>query len=336
MRWSALHTAGFLAFGLAVLGLLNIAGRTAIHGPTPPQTMRIAYDDIAGKDAVSLGGSIGTAVDFEAMGVDGARFFNNGQDPFETEALVALILSRPEPPRLFLLVTSAQALHHDNALPALAGSYRRRFTYRFLHSAGDWGLIGNDWRQAFLSEAMPAIGNELRVPWHQAALHALIDIPPADPAIIADTRFIAPDAAMGLAQVQASAWQDAQKRVQYVAPETPERVAASLLRTVSLISASGNRAIVVVPPYIRELEHLLRNEDRATEDRFGRLLDDLELRGATVLDMRFSPAADYGHFLFRDASHLNAHGAKSISREIAERLRRDGVLSPPRAEKPRP
>ncbi|MBD59076.1 MAG: hypothetical protein CL808_03000 [Citromicrobium sp.] len=326
MRWSFPSALAFLLFGALVLGALNLAGRIPIHGPTPPQEMKAAFDRIAGKEAVSLGGSVGTAIDFDAMCLSGTPFWNNGQDLFEAEALVDLILSRPDPPRLYFLVISPTSLGHDNGLPSLGGTYRRRFTYRFLHAEGHWGLIGGDWRQAFQAQAMPAKGEQLRNPWHAALLDALQLLPPPDPGVLDDTRSIDPRQAPALAKATMAEWQENAEDVAYFDPQVGERTSAALLRIADRIDARGGRLIVVSPPYIDELVQPMQQAEWSRIDRFDSVLAQLEARGALVINEWDNRGTRYGLRHFRDPKHLNAPGARAFSRQIDTYLARKGIV----------
>lgn len=324
MRWTVRSALLFLALGAMALGALNLAGRVPVAGPTAPQVMQDRFAAIAGSKAVSLGGSIGTAVDFDAMCLDGAEFYNNGQDPFEIEALVELILARPAQPELFFVVVTPTSLSHDNGLPALAGANRRRTTYRFLHGEGRWDPIAGDWRQAFLSEAMPAIGHDLRDPWHEALLRLWQGRPAPDRAIDADTRTIDPRTAERLVDTQLAQWREDAHKVAYYDPGVPDRASASLLRTVMQVEASGSRAVIVVPPYLDELRREVFSRRWGQTERFDRLLDRLADRGAIIADFwnteEFAARFEY----FRDATHLNAPGAREFSRMLAAEIQRDG------------
>ena len=326
MRWSRLSVAAFLVMGLLVLGTLNIAGRLPINGPTEPQLMKQRYEAIAGKDAVSLGGSIGTAIDFDAMCVSGARFYNNGQDVFETEALVDLILSRPDAPQIIILVTSPASIGHDNGLPALAGAYQRRFTYRFLHGEGEFGLIDGDLRQAVFAEAMPAIGHHLRNPWHGAALRWLGRLPAPDVTTAADTRSIDPRQAEALAKAQVAAWQADATEIAYFDPHVHARTRAALLRIAEKVEDRGAQLVVVLPPFIDQMSDPLREAGWTKIDTFWPLLQDLERRNALVLNDWDNRAARLDPSHFRDAVHLNAPGAKEYSKKVGRELRRQKLV----------
>ncbi len=326
MSWSLRSTLGFLAFGLVVLAALNIAGRLPVSGPTEPQIMRERYAEVIGVDAVSLGGSTGTAIDFDAMCVNGARFWNNGQDLFEAEALIDFILAGRDPPNTFFLVLTPGAVAHDNGLPVQTGTYRRRFTYRFLQAEGHWGLIGGDWRQAFLAQAMPAIGSELRFPWLSWALRALNKVPPLSTEEPPDTASVVPAAADALAAAQMAQWESLREDTRYRDPAIERRTRAALIRMARRIRAADARLVIVIPPYIRPLADRMAQSDTAILSDFEQALVAAEAEGAVVERHFDDPAmqVDYGNF--RDAVHLNAPGARRFSRRLALDLAQRGLL----------
>ncbi len=326
MGWSLRPALGFFALGLIVLAALNIGGRLPVSGPTEPQIMRAKFAAVDGKDAVSLGGSTTTAIDFDAMCVDGAELWNNGQDLFETEALVDLILTGADPPGSFVLVLGPGAILHDNGMPVRAGTYRRRFTYRFLQGEGRWGLIGDDWRQAFLAQAMPAIGDELRQPWHGALLRYLNKVPPVDARIDTDTRHVEPAEADALAAVQMASWDTVAKDTAYDDPYVARRTRDALLRIASSVRSAGAQLVVVVPPYIPQLARRMQTSDTGMLGNFERALRDAEGEGAVV--MRYWDDVDTwsDYALFRDATHLNEPGSKVFSRQLARDLAIGRVL----------
>ena len=316
MRWSF----------RSVLAALNLAGRVPISGPTEPQKMQAKFDRIAGKEAVSLGGSTGNAIDFDAMCIDGAPFYNNGQDLFESEALIDLILSRPDPPRLFFLSTSPASQLYDNAIPGLANVYRRRYTYTFLQGEGEWGLIGDDWRQAMLAPIMPAVGQHLVEPWHIALLDALGRIPPPDPAVVHDTLSVPPEEADVLAKGVLAEWEAAAQAVTDADPTTPARTHQTLLRIADKVAAHGGQLVLVESPFIDEFNRPLQQADWFETDEFNALLRDLETRGAIVIDDWQNRATRYDAALFRDSAHLNAKGARIYSRRLEKILRSRGIV----------
>lgn len=333
MRWSLSSSLLFALFGLAVLGALNLAGRIAVDGPTMSQEMHATYEQVAGKDAVSLGGSVGTAVDFGAMCVSGTRFFNNGQDLFEARALVDLILSQPDHPELFFIVLSPGSIGHDNGLPVQAGTYRRRATYRVLQGEGRWDLIEGDWRQAFLAQAMPSIGQQLRDPWLGALLRHAGRVPaPVDPQIAADTASVDPAQAGELARIQAAEWRTLAEDTAYFDPNIERRTRAALVEMAQAVRRADARLIVVIPPYIAPLTEELHRSNRAMMADFAATVEAAEAAGATVLSSWGDEALSPNYALFRDAIHLNAPGAAVFSRRLARELEKRRIIPAQRCE----
>jgi len=314
-----------MACGLALWAVLNVAGRIGVDEPTRVQQMHAAYVAIAWKDAVSIGGSVATAVDFDAMCLSGTDFFNNGQDLLEVEAIVDHILADPAPPQVFMLVMVPGAQIVDNGRPPMDGSWARKSTYRFLQERGDWGLISGDWRQAFAAQAMPATGRSLSDPYYGLLLRILGRLPPPDPAREADTLAMKPRGANASATAMMTAQALDAKGIAYHDPDRAARGSAALLRTSAKLSAQGRQLVIVVPPVTEALarEMIAQNGEIVTE--FYRLLSRIDSPDTLVIDswrdLRYARNFSY----FRDHNHLNAPGARIFSRDLEKILQRRGI-----------
>lgn len=320
MGWNRLSVAAFLTIGAVLLGLLNLAGRLPINGPTEPQQLEAKFEKINGADAVSLGGSIGNAVDFNAMCVDGAPFYNDGQDLFETEALIELILAQADHPDLFFVVLGPSSLYHDNGLPVQGSVHRRRAVYAFLQGEGRWELIEADWRQALLAQAMPAMGDELGFPWRAILSGTIGQSHAHEPDLALDTVGIAPEDANSTGHLQARQWEEEIDATVFYHPEVFEETTQALLRTAKMIDQAGGQLIVVAPPNIAPLVSELRRSRHDLIVNYSAALTALREEGAIVLDHWGDAEYSTRYELFRDASHLNAIGADKLSRSVRNRL----------------
>jgi hypothetical protein len=101
-------------------------------------------------------------------------------------------------------------------------------------------------------------------------------------------------------------------------------------RLLALAGSRGIRVYWLLPPLAPRLQD--RRERDGAEAGYVRFVRSLQARhpSVTVLDARH---AGYDHTLFVDASHLDGRGAYTLSRDVADALRRD--LSGPVATGPR-
>lgn len=326
MRWSGRSAGLFIAFGACVLGVFNIVARMPINGPKPAQSMAIAYRNVPGRDAVSLGGSSARALDFEAMCIDGSRFFHSSQDAFEIEALVQLILSNERAPKYFFLVIAPETLHHDNASVAFSTSSRRRYTYQFLHSIGQWGLIDDDWRYAALSEAVPDYGDQFRFDLQEGLKIAFTGQTPRNFQAEDDKQAVTAEENTRMARQSATEWKELARKQAYFAPETLENAASAITRSVKRVQDADKQVIIVPPPYMLQLQLLMRSDVSAAAIRYERLMRETEALGAVVLDLRDLAATHLGPEYFRDAAHLNSIGSWLFSKKAGQELRHRGVI----------
>jgi len=119
MKLFVVKSAMFLA---ALIVVLNIAGRTADHfAPSDPweEVSRSSLEDLLEEsptlEAVVIGNSHASAIDFDALGMNGAMSLRPGSDLFETERAVAALTPRmPKLETVFLPVSYA-SFHLDNA-----------------------------------------------------------------------------------------------------------------------------------------------------------------------------------------------------------------------------
>ena len=115
----------FLVLALALIVGLNIVSRVFDDG-RQIDAMNALLDETSGKEAIIVGSSVGGAIRFDTLCLDGADFFFVIQDVFETQAMVELVLSRPDPPKKWFLALSPGATLYNNAVPASGRSHNRR------------------------------------------------------------------------------------------------------------------------------------------------------------------------------------------------------------------
>lgn len=130
-------------FGLGFLLLMALNGLSWLIDDTGEhRQMRDAVPAIQGREAVTLGGSIGVGVRFPQMCLDGADYYWNGQDLFEVAAVADMILDGPSPPRYWIVVAAPTAQSYDNGAPASERGGRRREFHRLLFRNGRFGTVG--------------------------------------------------------------------------------------------------------------------------------------------------------------------------------------------------
>ncbi len=317
-------------FGLGFLLLMVLNGLSWIIDDTGEhRQMREALPAIQGREAVSLGGSIGVGLRFPEMCVDGADYFWNGQDLFEVEAVADLILDGPAPPRYWFVVAAPTAQSYDNGAQASERGGRRREFHRLLFRHGRFGMVGGDWRQVLITALTPALGYDAWAGRFQMLRHqmGLAEAPPPPTDRAARDRLTLDPARAG---PEAEAFTDRQavqlQRMAYYDSSIPRRSEEALIRINQRIAATGGTMIVVTPPMTEAVrESTMRemgDQVRGFEAMLARLAED----GVVVSNHWRDPAFAESHDLFADNQHLNRAGAQVFSRSLADELRDRDIL----------
>lgn len=316
----------FLVLALALIAGLNIVSRVFDDG-RQMDAMNALLDDTSGKEAIIVGSSIGGAIRFDTLCLDGADFFFVLQDVFETRAMVELVLSRPDPPRKWFLALSPGATLYNNAIPASGRSHNRRITYRFLLENGRHGLIDGDWRQYAVTRASPALGYQ---DWRRRFQQMLVTVglrPPAEPIDTLIWRLqgtLDPELDGPLAESQVSDRLTDIKSIAYYDPGVSGRAAEAISDIDAQIQAAGGQLYIIVPPASPQMQASTRRHMDAELQTLWQSLDRIEGQGAVVVNAWRDPARIYPAELFVDPNHMNPEGARLFSRDIAATLEARG------------
>lgn len=320
----------FLAIGLVLFLGLNRLSEVFPERQGDLTRMHAALSRVPGRQAVTLGGSIGADVDYAAMCLDGADFYWDSQDLFEVAAFADLMLDRPAPPRYWLVMAAPTAEGIDNGSKASGRAGHRRLMHRFLAQAGKPGLINGDWREAFLATAVPALRDDVWRP-HLLALAHLAGVGPGPAPASAGARpraLLRLDPAVSAATAPADVQRRAERlaRIAYYDPHVPEQSTEALLRMNARIRARGGTMILVVPPMPTTVREATIKGLGPTVRDFNHRLERLARAGVVIVDHWADPAFAGRYELFQDNEHLNHDGAALFSRRLAEDLRARGVL----------
>ncbi|MCS6622567.1 hypothetical protein N0B44_06575 [Roseibacterium beibuensis] len=317
----------FLGLGFVLLMMLNGLSWLIDDGGQQ-RRMQAALRDVEGRDAVTLGGSVGIGLRYPQMCVDGADFYWDGQDLFEVAAVADLILDRPNPPRLWIVVAAPTAQSYDNGASASERGARRREFHRLLFRHGRFGTIGGDWRQVLVTALTPALGYDA---W-AARFHTILNrvglaAPAPQPDEAArDRRMLEPAAAAASAEAFIEQQSAHLERMAYYDGSIPRRAEQALVRMNQRIASSGGTMILVTPPMTEavraETEREMGEQVRGFDAMLGRLAAD----GVAVSNHWRDPAFGRRYDLFADNQHLNGAGAKEFSRVFVRELRDRGVL----------
>lgn len=317
-------------FGLGFLLLMTLNGLSWLIDDTGEhRQMREALPAVQGRDAVTLGGSVGVGIRLPEMCVDGADYYWNSQDLFEVAAVADLILDGPAPPKYWIVVAAPTAQSYDNGAPASERGGRRREFHRLLFRNGRFGPVGGDWRQVLITALTPALGYDAWAGRFQVLRHrmGLAEAPPPPTDWAARDRLTL-DPARATPEAKAFAERQAAhlERMAYYDGSIPRRAEEALLRMNRRIMASGGTLILVMPPMTEavrdQTERNLGRQVREFEAMTARLAAD----GAVVSDHWRDPAFGRRHDLFADNQHLNGAGAAAFSRLLARELRDRDVL----------
>lgn len=316
----------FLVLALALIVGLNIVSRVFDDG-RQIDAMNALLDETSGKEAIIVGSSVGGAIRFDTLCLDGADFFFVIQDVFETQAMVELVLSRPDPPRKWFLALSPGATLYNNAIPASGRSHNRRITYRFLFENGRYGLIDGDWRQYAVTRISPALGYQ---DWRRRFQQMLVTVglrPPARPIDSLIWRLegtLDPALEDGLADGQVSDRLTDINSIAYYDPGVSGRAADAISAIHAQIRAAGGQLYIIVPPASPQMQASTRRHMDADLQTLWRSLDRIEGQGAVVINAWRDPARIYPAELFVDPNHMNPEGARLFSRDIATALEARG------------
>ena len=316
----------FLVLALALIVGLNIVSRVFDDG-RQIDAMNALLDETSGKEAIIVGSSIGGAIRFDTLCLDGADFFFVLQDVFETQAMVELVLSRPDPPQKWFLALSPGATLYNNAIPASGRSHNRRITYRFLFENGRHGLIDGDWRQYAVTRISPALGYQ---DWRRRFQQMLGTVglrPPARPIDSLIWRLegtLDPALEDGLADGQVSDRLTDINAIAYYDPGVSGRAVEAISDIHAQIRAAGGQLFIIVPPASPQMQANTRRHMDADLQTLWRSLDRIEGQGAVVINAWRDPARIYPAELFVDPNHMNPEGARLCSRDIAAALEAHG------------
>ena len=317
-------------FGLGFLLLMTLNGLSWLIDDTGEhRRMREALPAVQGREAVTLGGSVGVGIRFPEMCVDGADYYWNGQDLFEVAAVADLILDGPAPPRYWIVVAAPTAQSYDNGAPASERGGRRREFHRLMFRHGRFGMVGGDWRQVLITALTPALGYDAWAGRFQTLRHrmGLAEAPPPSTDWAARD-LLTLDAARAASEAEVFTARQAARleRMAYYDGSIPRRAEEALRRMHRRIKASGGTMVLVMPPMTEavrnQTERHMGRRVREFEAMTGRLAAD----GAVVSDHWRDPAFARRYDLFADNQHLNGAGAMAFSRSLARELRDRDIL----------
>lgn len=318
----------FIGLGFLLLMALN-ALSWFLDDTSEQAQMRTALAAIQGRDAVTLGGSVGVGVRYPHMCVDGADYYWNGQDLFEVAAVADLILDGPAPPRYWIVVAAPTAQSYDNGAAASERGGRRREFHRLLFRHGRFGMVGGDWRQVLVTAVTPALGYDA---WggrfymirHRMGLAAAP--PPTVDWAARDRLTLDPAVAMSEAEAFTARQSKHLERIAYYDGSVARRSEQALQRMHRRIRESGGTMILVVPPMTEAVRTRTEQELGPQVRGFEAMTRRLAADGVVVSDHWRSPAFGRRYDLFADNQHLNGAGAEAFSRALAGELRDRGVM----------
>lgn len=322
----------FFAIGAVLLFGLNLLSQAPAAARRDAEEARRAFAHIAGRAAVTLGGSIGRSIDYRQLCIDGAPFYHDAQDIFEQAALTDLILDRvARPPRYWFVTLLPSAQSADNGSQGSSRAEPRRRTYRLLFDEGRLALIDGDWRQAFVTKFAPSLGAGAWQVHADIVLRAIgVTRPISASQIAAGNRetLLDPGMAAALAADEALTQKEFLRQIAYYDPDVSKRATAALIGMNRKIRARGGTMIVVVPPVSAQLREEMNAVMPEQIREFGQILGKLEADNAIIASYWITPSIAEQAANFHDNTHLGAAGSATFSRMMAKNLRARGVLPP--------
>jgi|GEM_PF-3064633 len=273
-------------------------------------------------EAIVVGCSQGDAVDFGAWDLEGYHLWMLGGDAFEAELIARAALERLDGLELALVVVPRVALHHDNG-SSESGHGRRELCY---YSVPSLRCIRGDWR-SWMRGKVGLIAREDH--WASAFWTASREAGGSGQALVDETGFIGRrrSTAIGAAEQAAGSCARAlrliemQDRSRRAAPGLPSEVESAYLRLALALERRGVRVVFLMTPLFRD--HLRAWDERAPgcHAELVRALDRVtSASGAELLDLSRHPGFRGSPQLFRNGDHLNARGARRLTRLLARSL----------------
>jgi len=319
----------FGALVLAILAGLSLAARLA-EGPDYLDAQRSKLASMQGAQLAIVGPSVADKLAAQKMCLEGGKFVGAGLDTFEAAAIAEHAVERGDIPPVWIYGVVHSFELRDNGGQASLGSDRRVATYRTLQSRGDWRLIGEDWKTALRSMAMPNLGYR---DWRRGigTLKARLSgrkqpwqVPNDEPEIMPDAASYKEDA-----ERWASVRSGEFDRLRYYDSSIPDRAKQSLLNTHQLLQENGAQLVVVYMPLAPALREVFAR-DLSREMAASRLFQQqLKKAGIIVIDGTADPRIANDNANFKNASHLNDAGGALYSRLLAQQLAQLGLIAPP-------
>ncbi|MEQ5777584.1 hypothetical protein J4E05_18815 [Thalassospira sp. NFXS8] len=275
-------------------------------------------------DAVNIGGSVGKALLFNDIGVNGLNLAYDGRDIFENEALLKIILKKSHNLKTVFLASGPLSMMMDNS--DIFYLIRRSY-YRILAPYRGWHPIEDDWSNLILGRLLPlarkdrwrgvfeTISNKKKdvsvVGWNRKYNSPA---PPAPPSV-ADSQERLRASNNSLTVLLSSLEENL-----YYDHDLPERAEAALIRICQAVTSVNIKLVIYTTP-IADIHY----EQRAPflPDALvywnGAIRKCSEM-GVEVFRFDNDPGFHKAYRLFEDPVHLNVLGAHVFSQLLSQRL----------------
>ncbi len=322
----------FIAIGLLIAGSLNL-----ISNADPPAARQVFRGMLAHAndiEALTVGSSISTAVDFGALGMRGWHMWTPGSDLLENEYILRAALPKLPNLRVVLIAVPPVAFQWLNTARG-APEVRRQQYLAAGPSLAD-GAIDGDWSDLAIAWALPLVRDDQ---WRDliAAGLARVGLPVERPTALMtqDGRWLprtraADLGARRLATPGAAATTFASVEATLAAdPKAPARLAAAAPRIARLLSARGIAAVFYTPPVAPEYEAIF---DHRTVGQISDARADMRriaaANGLTYIDLSRDPEMIRAvNGLFYDPVHLTVAGASVFTARLEQELQAHHTLN---------
>lgn len=275
-------------------------------------------------EAVNIGASTASALNFSRMGIAGIDLSFQRRDLLENVALIEIVLKRKHVPGAIFLNAAPISLLRDNAWRA---PYQRRSFYRIIAQEHGWRPIGGDWSNMVQGRLLPlARADNWKAPLVKLR-DILLGLPPkqlqegryaplpAPPPSTADdpARLLSNN---GWFEMEFGDLDDGL----YFNPDTLNKNESALTHICDATAQSRVKLFIYSTPLSDLYRTKISNYTSKALPYWKRAADHCKSTGAVVIELDEDPVFENAYHLFSDPMHLNIDGSALLSGEIAKRL----------------
>jgi len=323
----------FVAIGILIAGALDQISKSV------PPAARLVFlgmlhhaSDI---EALTVGTSISTAVDFPTWGAPGWHMWTPGSDLLENEYMVRT--AAPALPKLRVVFIAVPPVAFQWLSTARGAPEVRRQQYLATGPLLSNGTIDHDWRDLAIAWALPLIrDDQWRDPIADGLVQTGLRVEQPSTLMTREGRWLPLTTAANIDARAAAARRSAPTVFGGVLatlaadPDAPRRLAMAPGRIARFLGARGVRAVFYTPPVAPEYEAIFdRQRPREITDARVEMRRIAAQQGLIYVDLSRDPALVAAlNGLFYDPLHLTVAGASVFTARLRQELQARHALDP--------